>query len=290
MYHWQSNILSKHYSLTTLQSQVELNDIIGNTFAQKNIEYPIIDLELIGNYRNFDIAPQEITPLTISSTDNMRGISFSSKSFYVNRMEWEYNPTQEMFRPRISLAEIATGFDGDTVSIPAAPNLESGGFNVPTIQVPQIIIPPYPVITMGVGIGGNFEWHPLEYGSSDAGGGTQYASVGFVAGFAGYMYTHIPIPNAELRTAYVYAIVQTQAATNYDYNLRVDRESVDAAVDTYFVDDDFQITNSWGVLTYQVVGPVIVLVPAGHMLFCTLQAKATNGDASSGYGFFISWV
>lgn len=126
-----------------LLNQAELNTIVGRVYAQRNITYPSVDIELAGNYRNFDIAPQEFIPLTVAATDTVRGISFTNKSFYLNRMEYKYDPGTELFVPRISLIEVATGVDGDTITIPAVP--DDNGYTVPTIEVPQIVIPALPI-------------------------------------------------------------------------------------------------------------------------------------------------
>jgi hypothetical protein len=135
-----------------LVSQNELNTLVGNVFAQRNVIYPNVDIQMAGNYRNFDIAPQEKVPVTVASTDTVRGIAFTAKNFYLNRMEWSYDPSKEIFLPRLGLIELGSGFAGDTIVIPDVPDVESGGFNEPTITVPQITIPPYPTLRGGSGL------------------------------------------------------------------------------------------------------------------------------------------
>ena len=154
-----------------LISQDELNTMSGDWFAYKNSEYPNIEMRLVGNYRHFDIAPQEKIPLTVTATDTVRGITFSSKNFFITRMSWEYSSEKESLIPSISLSELTDGFSGDTVTIPEAPNVESGGFNIPSFTFPQINIPPFP--TISIGGGGNFPiFVPADGGTIVGTGGT----------------------------------------------------------------------------------------------------------------------
>jgi hypothetical protein len=130
-----------------LLNQAELNTIVGRVFAQRNSTYPSIEMNLSGNYRNLDIAPQESVPVTISATDTIRGISFSSKTFIPNRMEWKYDPSHETFLPKLSLAERVTGSDGETMTIPAVP--DPNGYDVVPPPVVPPVVPAFP--TWGLG-------------------------------------------------------------------------------------------------------------------------------------------
>lgn len=134
-----------------LIDQDELNGIVGAVYAQRNAQYPNVSIDFSGNYRNFDVAPQEKIPLTVDSSDTVRGLTFSSKNFFPDRMEWAYNPEIETLLPRISLVELTTGFDGDTIVIPEVSDVVGGGFNVPSITIPPIIPPTLPVAAVGGG-------------------------------------------------------------------------------------------------------------------------------------------
>ena len=143
-----------------LLGQSELNTWVGRVYAQRNIIYPNVDINLAGNYRNFDIAPQEFIPLTVSESDTARGISFTNKNFYLNRMEWKYDPVTELLVPTVSLVEIATGVNGDTIDIPPIP--DDNGYTTPTIQVPQIEVPAIPMTVISGGVGSNLPlWMPV---------------------------------------------------------------------------------------------------------------------------------
>lgn len=131
-----------------LVSQSELNVLAGNVYAQRNVSYPLLDLSLAGNYRNFDIAPQEIIPVTLNVTDTIRGISFTGKNFYLNRMDWNYDALHESFMPKTSLIEIGSGFLGDTITVPAIP---TDGYVQPS--VPDVNIPPFNFGDLSAGTG-----------------------------------------------------------------------------------------------------------------------------------------
>src|SRR3972149_5098869 len=133
-----------------LSDQAQLNTIVGNLYAQKNAKYPNTELHIAGNYRNFDIAPQEIIPLTVASTDTIRGITFNQKSFFINSMNWEYNAEDETLLPIISLQELTSGFPADSLAIPDVPPMEGeyGGFTIPPIIIPPFIIPPFPTFNV----------------------------------------------------------------------------------------------------------------------------------------------
>jgi len=131
-----------------LTGQSQLNTLTGNIFAFRNAKYPNIEFRLAGNYRNYDVAPQEKVPLTLASGDTARGITFTDKDFFVNGLQYTYNAQTESFLPIISLHELTTGVSADTSIIPPIPPLEGddGGFDIPPIIIPPIVIPPYPDI------------------------------------------------------------------------------------------------------------------------------------------------
>jgi len=128
--------VERHQGLA-LSSQSQLNTLAGNVFAHKNARYPLITYNLAGNYRNWDIAQQSLIPVTIELDDTPRRISFSSKLFTMEEMEFEYNPEDEILLSSIGLTEITSGDDAETVTIPDVPEVE-GGYNVEPLEVPPI--------------------------------------------------------------------------------------------------------------------------------------------------------
>jgi hypothetical protein len=117
-----------------LETQAQLNELVGNVFAFKNSRYPNISLQLAGNYRNLDIAPQELTPLYITPDDTVRNLTFGGKAFAVRGMSWMYNGEQSLLLPMLNISEVTQGLPGDTIPIPdEAP---TGGYDQPPFDDP----------------------------------------------------------------------------------------------------------------------------------------------------------
>lgn len=137
-----------------LRSQDQLNLLGGDLFAYRNRQYESIQLTLVGNFVNFDIAPQEIIPVTIDSNDNNRGISFTQKSFSLLSVTYQYDARSEILLNNLVISEISQGIAGDTIVIPEIPpteggdNTGGGGFDIPPIDIPPI--PPPPIGGLGV--------------------------------------------------------------------------------------------------------------------------------------------
>jgi hypothetical protein len=114
-----------------LTGQSQLNQLVGNVFANRNAKYPVIDADLSGNYRNLDIAPQEAVQIDILPEDNMRGKRISAP-YYPDSMQWSYDPKTGLFTPSVTFNIITTGETGQTIIIPDVPPDE--GFNNPDIS------------------------------------------------------------------------------------------------------------------------------------------------------------
>ncbi|RMD65283.1 hypothetical protein D6833_03175, partial [Candidatus Parcubacteria bacterium] len=138
----------EQYQGLALESQTQLNQLVGDVFAWRNSRYPDITLDLSGNYRNFDIAPQEIVGITINASDNNLGVTLSDEPFTVRSMWWKYDGRNEAFLPRISFAQVTSGVEGDSIVIPDVP--PSSGYNEPEITVPTIPSISIPTISFGV--------------------------------------------------------------------------------------------------------------------------------------------
>jgi len=133
--------VERHQGLA-LTSQGQLNTLTGNILAYNNARYPFSTYALSGNFRNYDIAPQSLVPITISPEDTPRRITFNNKLFTIEEMEFEYNPESEIFLSSIGATEVTSGDDGETIIIPAVPPTsgeDGGGFSIP-----PFIVPPFP--------------------------------------------------------------------------------------------------------------------------------------------------
>lgn len=106
-----------------LASQTQLNQLVGNVFANKNAKYPIISMDTKGNYTHFDIAPQQVLGVGISATDTNTGITLQAP-YIIDSMAWTYSNGLKF--ARIELGALVNGDSGITVTIPDIP--ESGGY------------------------------------------------------------------------------------------------------------------------------------------------------------------
>lgn len=119
-----------------LNSQSQLNKVAGNYLAHNNTRFPNIGLSMAGSYLNLDIAPLEQMRLVIDQNDSVRGKSIQDLRYIIDAMEWTYDSKNQMFRPEVTLLQIATGTAGVTVQIPAVP--PDGGYGYPDIDLPPL--------------------------------------------------------------------------------------------------------------------------------------------------------
>ncbi len=211
-----------------LTNQAELNTLVGNVYAQMNARYPNIEFHLAGNYRNFDIAPQEKSVINISSADVGIPIQVSNKTFFVNSISWEYNAEDETLMPIIGFNEIGSGFDGDTMEIPDVPPVagDGGGFVIPPITIPPFEIPPFP--TFPGEVMQNFV--PAISGFSPGLLPANFQTVGFYlpnyviyffAGNAGVGYGHTKAQSTSAGTLSVYTVLEGFAAGNVSVEVQI---------------------------------------------------------------------
>lgn len=107
-----------------LSSQSQLNQLVGNVFANKNTKYPIISVEARGNYAHLDIAPQTTLGMQIEPNDNNAGIRIQSP-YLIDSMSWTYSNNTKLVR--LDLGALVTGEMGETITIPDVP--DGGGYS-----------------------------------------------------------------------------------------------------------------------------------------------------------------
>jgi len=126
-----------------LTNQDHLNQLNGRLYGYLNRDYTLLTYRMAGNYRMFDIAPQDRYTLNISAEQNPRGVALSLDSF-VQSVEWVYNPERESFHPDVRFTHLGDWIDGESMVIPPVPPSSStdGSYNIPPIVIPPINIPP----------------------------------------------------------------------------------------------------------------------------------------------------
>lgn len=136
-----------------LSSQEQLNVLSGNYLAYKNAKYPSLNMKLVGNYRNVDIAPLERYLITTEPNDTNRGVILTSGTFHVNQISWEYSSDKKVLIPLVTFHQLVNGYPGITEEIPLIPDSEFPP--IPSIPIPnfdinfpdwEFPIIPFPVI------------------------------------------------------------------------------------------------------------------------------------------------
>jgi hypothetical protein len=117
-----------------------LNDLTGDLFAYKNAKY-VVTMDMIGNYRNIDIAPKEKCLLNIGTYDTVRGITFTNKPFHPVSMNWQWNSEKSFLYPNVVFNEVTNGICGETEPIPA--ETVDVPVTPPKYTPPVIDIPPF---------------------------------------------------------------------------------------------------------------------------------------------------
>jgi len=190
-----------------LISQDELNRISGNIWANRNAKYPRVEMRMAGNYRNYDIAPQEKIPLWIQPSDTVRGIVFDPKYFFIEGIRWTYDSQNEFLSPSLSLYELTSGTDGDAVEIPSIPPAEDG-FNQPGLVFPKVEIPPFPTVTIPAGVAGLINYVPVsDYNNNGTWSEPVQAHVVMSPGKSYEIYGSFMIPFGYSEPINVYAIM-----------------------------------------------------------------------------------
>lgn len=143
--------IETHEGLALL-GQDQLNQMVGNVWANENSPYPKITMEMANSLRNLDIAPQETTNVSISPTDTARGILIQGL-YMPNGMDWKYDSKNSLLLPRIDFKNLVNGAEGQTIIIADSEEIENG-FNVPGLQIPPLAplaFPPFAIPTGTLG-------------------------------------------------------------------------------------------------------------------------------------------
>ncbi len=127
-----------------LTGQEQLNQLSGNLYANQIARFREIEIEMAGNYRNLDIAPQMAVSFDMKKEDTIYGLELHAL-YRVDGMSWTYDAAQQSFHPNsVSLTQITSGMPGQTISIPPIP--DDGGYGGPgKFKFPKL--PPFSPIS-----------------------------------------------------------------------------------------------------------------------------------------------
>lgn len=117
-----------------LQSQTQLNNLVGDIFAYTNARYPEITMKLGGAYKNLDIAPQEAQLIYIDPTTTSRNVSISG-TYFVQELSYDAKSDYNSLLVTAKWRAITEGVAGDAIAVPVPP---TQGYNAPSFNVPAI--------------------------------------------------------------------------------------------------------------------------------------------------------
>jgi hypothetical protein len=136
--------IQNHQGLA-LQGQMQLNQLVGNIFANGNTRYPSVNMDMAINASNLDIAPQETLNLILAASDTVRNRAINGL-YIPESISWKYDPKDYLLLPNVEMKQLVTGRIGETVLIPP-PEDVGDGWSVPSFSVPplpDIFIPVFP--------------------------------------------------------------------------------------------------------------------------------------------------
>lgn len=123
-----------------LGGQEQLNQLVGNVFANENSRLPKISMDIAHDARNMDIAPQESVRMNILPADTVRG-KLVDGLYIPDQVSWRYDSRNQMLLASVDFSNVVTGVAGETIGIPET--IPDDGF-----KVPQVHIPPLPSLTI----------------------------------------------------------------------------------------------------------------------------------------------
>ena len=129
-----------------VSDQEQLNRLTGHFLAKANSVYPRVDVNLAGDYRLVDLAPQARVLLTMGASENWRGLVWTSKPFLPEEVSLEYRPESQALLTRVALAEETHGDPGVTVTIPEEAPWEDNTLPEWNIDWTFPVMPPFPIM------------------------------------------------------------------------------------------------------------------------------------------------
>lgn len=137
---------NKSYENCQVNNQDEANVLSGMLLAKGNNEYPEITVELAENNRMFDIVPAMYATMSVSGSQNARGISFTNMKCLPKRIDYNIDAEKGYLTVQMVLEGETSGAAGVTVTMPPEPI-----WNFPVQPVVNPIeIPITPIVIPGV--------------------------------------------------------------------------------------------------------------------------------------------
>lgn len=126
-----------------LTDQTQLNQLVGNLFANLNTRIRSVRLDITENLRNLNLAPQEVVSIHIDAQDTNKGVPLDILGI-PDVFSWKYDAVHGILVPSITFIPLVSGNPGDTIAIPAPASVGNG------FQVPGLAIPPLPIFSFAM--------------------------------------------------------------------------------------------------------------------------------------------
>lgn len=138
---------NKSYENCQVNNQDEANVLAGMLLAKGNNEYPDITVELAENNRMFDIVPAMYATMSVSGSQNARGISFTNMKCLPKRIDYSIDAEKGYLTVQMTLEGETSGASGVTVALPPEPIWNFpiqpviNPIDIPIIPIPILDIP-----------------------------------------------------------------------------------------------------------------------------------------------------
>ncbi len=125
-----------------LESQGQLNALVGQAYARSNAQFPEISIPLAGDYRILDIAPQSRILVTLDPADNYRGLAWADKAFVPQVVSYEPRIADQALMMSVRAREETHGPPGVKITIPVEPPYDN--WDIPDWNIEFPPIQPFP--------------------------------------------------------------------------------------------------------------------------------------------------
>lgn len=126
-----------------LFDQNQLNQLVGNLFANLNTRVKSIRTENTENLRNLDLAPQETVAIHVDAQDTNKNQALDILGI-PDTVSWKYDAQHGILIPTLTFTNLVSGNPGDTITIPLPPDLGNG------FKLQNLIIPPLPIFSFAM--------------------------------------------------------------------------------------------------------------------------------------------
>lgn len=127
-----------------LENQTKTNQLVGNILAKLNNEFPSVEVQLAGDYRIFDIAPQQRITSNLQPSENDLKLWWRNKAFIPRSISFAYSAEAQVLMTQIAMEAETDGPPGVTGPYPITPPDDPIDFVTDPLDPPTPPDPPIP--------------------------------------------------------------------------------------------------------------------------------------------------